>query len=77
MSDPSSWSQRVSGCAPERGTRASTVIDGPVEGIPSDRLAFLRPASLFGGASNDNIDVFCGGGGATQFVIDEVAYLVP
>ena len=32
---------------------------------------------LLGGASNYNIDVFCGGGGATRFIIDEVAYLVP
>lgn len=31
---------------------------------------------LLGGASDYNIDVYCGGGGATHFIIDEVAYLV-
>jgi len=32
---------------------------------------------LAGGASDWNIDVYCGGGGRTHFVIDEIAYLVP
>ena len=30
---------------------------------------------LQGGPSSYNIDVYCGGGGRTQFIIDEVAYL--
>lgn len=32
---------------------------------------------LAGGASDWNIDVYCGGGGRTHFIIDEIAYLVP
>lgn len=30
---------------------------------------------LSGGPSNWNIDVYCGGGGRTHFIIDEIAYL--
>lgn len=31
---------------------------------------------LSGGPSDWNIDVYCGGGGRTHFIIDEIAYLV-